>query len=93
MGIIYTPPEPDHICQPGTHINGRGERVDTQIAVVGTAWQCDEDDCDRIWVAHDAPSNHATVGQRTVGLIEWRRETRRELRRRRKVERARGSDR
>lgn len=36
----------------------------------GDLWQCEN--CDRVFLAEDAWTNHAVRGQRTVGAIEWR---------------------
>ena len=89
MGIIYTPSEPDHVCQPGTHVNGSGERITTPIAVPGSRWKCDVPDCPdwkRVWMAHEELGMSGPT-------LEWRVETRREARQRRREIRRRNAGR
>lgn len=67
-GSIVSRARVEHLCHPGWTLAGNsGHQV---WARPGDVWACE---CGQRWVAEDAPSNHATVGQRTVDAVVWKR--------------------
>lgn len=68
-----------HSCSPGWTTDGFYCHPPGPHAFApGDVWQCD---CGQFWVASDARSNHNTVGQRSVGAVDWTKPTRRQLKR------------
>lgn len=84
-GQVISRPEREHACSPGWTQGGPVEGMPGYVRAIppaaydyprGTVWECE---CGKVWVSKGAPA------PQSPGFCDWRRETRRERRRRKRA--------